>query len=150
MQEGADVIGGDDHVVADEQEEVAFGEGEAEGAGSGVMLAGFEVTQTIRHDNRNLTALARRATRLALVYIPATLAFLPAFLPTFTKPVDVVTYAILLAKEAIVGFTLAFFILIVFETLALCQWAARPSISRNVAPRTSVRRELRFVRSVGR
>jgi flagellar biosynthesis protein FliR len=47
-----------------------------------------------------------------------TLALLPAFLPTFTTPVDVVTYTILLAKEAIVGFTLAFFILIVFESLS--------------------------------
>jgi hypothetical protein len=41
-----------------------------------LMLAGFEVTQHIRHDSRDLTALARRATRLALLYVPAALAFL--------------------------------------------------------------------------
>ena len=41
-----------------------------------LMLAGFEVTQTIRHDNRDPAALARRAARLVLLYVPAILAFL--------------------------------------------------------------------------
>jgi hypothetical protein len=40
-----------------------------------LMLTGFEVAQNIRRDNRDLTALARRALRVALLYVPATLAF---------------------------------------------------------------------------
>jgi hypothetical protein len=41
-----------------------------------LMLAGFEVAQTIRHDNRDLSALVRRMVRITLLYIPAALAFL--------------------------------------------------------------------------
>ncbi|HMH64238.1 MAG TPA: hypothetical protein VK515_01550 [Rhizomicrobium sp.] len=41
-----------------------------------LMLAGFEVAQNIRHDNRSLAALARRIARVTLLYVPAALAFL--------------------------------------------------------------------------
>src|SRR5665213_2835359 len=41
-----------------------------------LMLVGFEVAETIRHDNRQLAALVRRLARLALLYVPAALAFL--------------------------------------------------------------------------
>ncbi|MBA2590645.1 MAG: hypothetical protein H0U98_18695 [Alphaproteobacteria bacterium] len=40
-----------------------------------LMLTGFEVAQNIRQDNRSLTALARRAAAVALIYVPAALAF---------------------------------------------------------------------------
>jgi hypothetical protein len=40
-----------------------------------LMLAGFEVAQTIRHDNRALSALVRRIARVTLLYVPAALAF---------------------------------------------------------------------------
>jgi len=40
-----------------------------------LMLAGFEVAQNIRHDNGDWMALARRALRVALLYVPAALAF---------------------------------------------------------------------------
>jgi len=45
-----------------------------------LMIAGFEVAQNIRLENRNLMALGRRAFRVALLYIPAGFAFL------FLKP----------------------------------------------------------------
>ena len=41
-----------------------------------LMLTGFEVAQNFRLENRNWVALARRAIRVALLYIPAALAFL--------------------------------------------------------------------------
>jgi len=41
-----------------------------------LMLAGFEVAQTIRHDNRALSALFRRTARVTLLYVPAALAFI--------------------------------------------------------------------------
>jgi hypothetical protein len=41
-----------------------------------LMLAGFEVAQNIRHEHHNLAALARRAFRVVLLYVPAALAFL--------------------------------------------------------------------------
>ena len=41
-----------------------------------LMIAGFELAQTIRHENRAPHALARRAGRVALLYAPAALAFL--------------------------------------------------------------------------
>lgn len=41
-----------------------------------LMLIGFELAQTIRHDNRDLSALARRMARVGLLYLPAALAFL--------------------------------------------------------------------------
>ncbi|MBW8852758.1 MAG: hypothetical protein JF604_00135, partial [Bradyrhizobium sp.] len=40
-----------------------------------LMLAGFEIAQNIRHDDRNLAALVRRAVAVALIYLPAALAF---------------------------------------------------------------------------
>ena len=40
-----------------------------------LMMVGFEVAQNIRLDNRDLAALARRAACVALVYLPAALAF---------------------------------------------------------------------------
>ena len=40
-----------------------------------LMIIGFEVAQNIRLDNRSLTALARRAACVALVYLPSALAF---------------------------------------------------------------------------
>jgi hypothetical protein len=40
-----------------------------------LMLAGFEAAQHVRHDNRNLSLLARRVGRVALLYLPAALAF---------------------------------------------------------------------------
>jgi hypothetical protein len=40
-----------------------------------LMLAGFEVAQNIRHDNGDWMALTRRALRVALLYVPAALAF---------------------------------------------------------------------------
>ena len=40
-----------------------------------LMMAGFEAAQTIRHDHRAFSALARRMARVALVYVPAGLAF---------------------------------------------------------------------------
>ncbi len=49
-------------------------------AGLLLMLAGFEVAQNARLENRDLAALARRAARVATLYIPAALAFL------FLKP----------------------------------------------------------------
>jgi hypothetical protein len=45
-----------------------------------LMIAGFETAQTIRHENRDPKALARRAGRVALLYGPAALAFV------FLKP----------------------------------------------------------------
>jgi hypothetical protein len=41
-----------------------------------LMLAGFEVAQNIRHEHHNPAALARRAFHIALLYVPAALAFL--------------------------------------------------------------------------
>ena len=41
-----------------------------------LMLIGFEVAQNIRNDNRDTAALLRRGARLALLYVPAILAFL--------------------------------------------------------------------------
>ena len=41
-----------------------------------LMLAGFEVAQNFRLEGRNLKALLRRALRVAILYIPAGLAFL--------------------------------------------------------------------------
>jgi hypothetical protein len=45
-----------------------------------LMIAGFETTQNFRLEHRDLKALARRAMRVAILYIPAGLAFL------FLKP----------------------------------------------------------------
>jgi hypothetical protein len=45
-----------------------------------LMIAGFEVAQNFRLENRDVMALARRAGRVALIYIPAGFAFL------FLKP----------------------------------------------------------------
>lgn len=47
-----------------------------------LMLAGFEVAQNVRLENRNNAALLKRALHVALLYIPAGLAFL------FLKPHD--------------------------------------------------------------
>ena len=41
-----------------------------------LMLAGFEIMQNIRHDNRDPALLLGRAARVLLFYIPAALAFL--------------------------------------------------------------------------
>src|SRR5258707_8618730 len=41
-----------------------------------LMLIGFEAAQNIRHDNRDLNLLISRAARLALLYVPAAMAFL--------------------------------------------------------------------------
>jgi hypothetical protein len=41
-----------------------------------LMQTGFEAAQYLRHDTRNWAAAARRAGRVALLYIPAALAFL--------------------------------------------------------------------------
>ena len=41
-----------------------------------LMLVGFEAAQNIRNDKRDLAALARRMTQVALLYLPAALAFL--------------------------------------------------------------------------
>jgi hypothetical protein len=41
-----------------------------------LMLAGFEIAQNVRLEHRDLAHLARRAARVALVYVPAGLAFL--------------------------------------------------------------------------
>jgi hypothetical protein len=41
-----------------------------------LMLAGFELAQNFRLENRNLSALCRRAIRVALIYAPAALAFM--------------------------------------------------------------------------
>ncbi|HWU53907.1 MAG TPA: hypothetical protein VN175_00310 [Rhizomicrobium sp.] len=45
-----------------------------------LMLIGFEAMQYIRHDQRDATRLVKRAARLALLYVPAILAFV------FLKP----------------------------------------------------------------
>jgi hypothetical protein len=45
-------------------------------AGLLMMMAGFEVAQTVRLENGDLPALVRRALRVAVLYIPAALAFL--------------------------------------------------------------------------
>ncbi|HWX90415.1 MAG TPA: hypothetical protein VNY75_08930 [Rhizomicrobium sp.] len=40
-----------------------------------LMLTGFELAQNFRLENRDLSALGRRAARVALIYVPAALAF---------------------------------------------------------------------------
>ncbi|HEY0266880.1 MAG TPA: hypothetical protein VGC16_09020, partial [Rhizomicrobium sp.] len=45
-----------------------------------LMLAGFEIAQNVRLEQHDLAALARRAARVAILYVPAALAFL------FLKP----------------------------------------------------------------
>jgi flagellar biosynthetic protein FliR len=58
-----------------------------------------------------------RRLRMGLTMV-FTLALLPGFLPSFTTPVNVLTFAALLGKEAIIGLTLSFFIFILFESIA--------------------------------
>src|SRR3954447_153856 len=47
-----------------------------------------------------------------------TAALLPPFFPLFSKTIVPTDYVILLAKEAVVGLILAFFVQIMFETVA--------------------------------
>src|SRR5438105_6956327 len=52
------------------------------------------------------------------VVILFTLALLPGFYPAFGQIIPWTRYAVLLAKEAAVGLTMAFFLLILFEAVA--------------------------------
>lgn len=61
-------------------------------------------------------ALPRRL-RMGMAVV-LTLALLPAFAATFAQAVPWDRYAALVAKEAVVGITLAFFVMIIFETLS--------------------------------
>ncbi len=68
-----------------------------------LMIAGFEASQNIRHEQHDIAALARRGARVALVYMPATLAFV------FLKPRS--------SGEAVTAFDLATTMLDRFESL---------------------------------
>src|SRR5947209_11760077 len=57
-----------------------------------------------------------RRLRMGLAFV-FTAALLPPFLASFTTPLPVGRYGALLAKEAIVGVTLAFFVTMVFESI---------------------------------
>jgi flagellar biosynthesis protein FliR len=61
-------------------------------------------------------ALPRRL-RMGMTVV-LTVALLPAFAASFAQTVPWDRYAALVAKEAVVGLTLAFFVLIIFETLS--------------------------------
>jgi type III secretion protein SpaR/YscT/HrcT len=52
------------------------------------------------------------------IAIAFTAGLLPPFFPLFAKPIPLNDYVILLAKEAVVGLILAFFVQILFETVA--------------------------------
>ena len=52
------------------------------------------------------------------IAIAFTAGLLPPFLPLFSKPIPLNDYVVLLAKEAVVGLILAFFVQILFETIA--------------------------------
>src|SRR5437763_16218372 len=57
-----------------------------------------------------------RRLRMGLAFV-FTVALLPPFLASFTTPIPTAFYSALLAKEAVVRITLAFFVPMVFESI---------------------------------
>jgi type III secretion protein SpaR/YscT/HrcT len=55
--------------------------------------------------------------RMGLTFV-FTVALVPALLPAFRQPVGPLPYAALLAKEAVIGLSLAIFLFVLFEALA--------------------------------